>query len=44
MEFASKFYLFYELTLINPVENKDDPMFKIANSYEMVKEIYINNK
>ncbi len=32
------------MTLINPVENKDDPMFKIANSYEMVKEININNK
>ena len=44
MKLDSKSYLCYELTLINPVENKDDPMFNIVNSYEMVKEININYK
>ena len=44
MKLFSKSYLCYKLTLINPVENKDDPMFKIVNSYEMVKEININYK
>jgi len=44
MKFSSKSHLCYKLTLINPVENKDDPMFNIVNSYEMVKEIYFNYK
>ena len=44
MKLFSRSYLCYELTLINPVENKDDPMFKLVNSYEMVKEININYK
>ena len=34
----------YKFTLNNPVENNNDPMFKIVNSWEMIKEININYK
>jgi len=42
---AFKINLFsYKFTLNNPVENNNDPMFKIVNSWEMIKEININYK
>ena len=34
----------YKFVLKAPAENSKDPMFKLINSYDMIKEIYINYK
>ena len=44
MEVSLRSYISYKCTLINPIEDSNDPVFNIVNSCEMITEINNNYK